>query len=126
MKYEKLLKICIMLLAFIIFPLWAASSDFKGVVYVDLNKNNQKDVGEKGMEGVSVSDVLIVVLTDGSGNYRLPGRQKTRFIQPADTETGDDFEWVGPIRDYAANEDVSFDGDSRIPLTWRMEGSLQK
>ena len=126
MKYKNLLRVCIMLLAFIIFPLWAASAGLKGVVNIDLNKNNQENVGEKGMEGVSVSDRLIVVLTDGSGNYRLPGKQKTRFIQLADTEAGDDFEWVGPIRDYAANEDVSFDGDSRIPLTWRMEGSLQK
>jgi len=38
-----------------------------------------------------------------------PSKNKiVRFIQLADTEAGDDFGWVGPIRDYAANEEVSF------------------
>ena len=31
-----------------------------------------------------------------------------RFLQLADTETGTDYGWIGPIRDYAANEEVSF------------------
>lgn len=151
MNYSRLLKAGITLLSFLLFPLLAASADFSGIVYVDLNKNDIKDPGEKGVKGVSVSDGLNVVLTDGNGEYRIPGTPKSRFIfitvpsgfrtvrrfyirtdgtasdynfgltpfplsnsnsvkfiQLADTEAGDDFGWVGPIRDYAANEGISF------------------
>jgi len=151
MNYDRLLKGCITLLLLLLFPFLSVSADFSGVVYVDLNKNRQKDVYEKGVKGVAVSDGLNVVLTDGVGNYQLPGttrsrfiyitvppgyrtvnrfyiktdgpasdynfglaafpltkNKKVRFIQLADTEASDDFGWIGPIRDYAANEEVSF------------------
>ena len=151
MNYYRLLKTGITLFSFLIFPLIAESADFSGVVYADLNKNNKKDPGEKGIKGVSVSDGLNVVLTDRDGEYRLPGTPKSRFIfitvpsgfrtfhgfyirtdgtasdfnfgltpfplsknnrvkfiQMADTEASDDFGWIGPVRDYAANEGISF------------------
>ncbi|TFH47535.1 MAG: hypothetical protein E4G92_05025, partial [Bacteroidia bacterium] len=151
MHYTRFFKGLITLFALLLFPILSASADFSGVVYVDLNKNKQKDANEKGVTGVAVSDGLNVVLTGKDGNYRLPGtpqsrfiyitvpagyrtvnrfyikinepssdynfgltafplsKNKTvRFIQLADTEAGDDFGWVGPIRDYAANEEVSF------------------
>ncbi|MBE0679277.1 MAG: PQQ-binding-like beta-propeller repeat protein [Bacteroidales bacterium] len=151
MDYSRLLKTGITLFSFLIFPVIAASADFSGAVYIDLNKNDRKDPGEKGVKGVPVSDGLHVVLTDMDGEYRLPGTPKSRFvfitapsgfrtvhrfyirtdgrasaynfgltsfplsknksvkfIQLADTEAGDDFGWVGPVRDYAANEGISF------------------
>lgn len=40
--------------------------------------------------------------------FPASGNKKVRFLQLADTETGSDFGWIGPIRDYAANEDISF------------------
>ena len=40
--------------------------------------------------------------------FPASGDKKVRFLQLADTETGSDFGWIGPIRDYAANEDISF------------------
>jgi outer membrane protein assembly factor BamB len=40
--------------------------------------------------------------------FPVSGNKKVRFIQLADTETGTDYGWTGPIRDYAANEEVSF------------------
>lgn len=40
--------------------------------------------------------------------FPASGNKKVRFLQLADTETGYDFGWIAPIRDYAANEDVSF------------------
>ena len=141
----------ITLFSLLVFPILPASADFSGAVYVDLNKNNKKDQGEKGVKGVSVSDGLNVVLTDSNGEYLLPGTPKSRFvfitvpsgfrtirsfyirtdgtasdynfglasyslskrssvkfIQLADTEASDDFGWVGPIRDYAVNEGISF------------------
>jgi outer membrane protein assembly factor BamB len=132
-------------------PFLSASAEYKGVVYHDLNGNNQRDATEKGISGVAVSDGLNVVLTDNKGTFRLPGinetrfiyitvpsgyrtsgrfylktegqdsgydfglvpfpasaNKKVRFIQLADSETGYDFGWTGPIKDYAANEEVSF------------------
>jgi outer membrane protein assembly factor BamB/predicted phosphodiesterase len=151
MQYDRLLKGSINLFLLLLFPLLSASADFSGVVYVDQNKNLQKDAGEKGVKDVAVSDGLNVVLTDGDGNYQLPGtpkshfiyitvpsgyrtvkrfyiktngpasdynfglapflpskNKKIRFIQLADTEASDDFGWIGPIRDFAANEEISF------------------
>ncbi len=40
--------------------------------------------------------------------FPASGKKNVRFLQLADTETGYDFGWTGPIRDYAANEEVSF------------------
>jgi len=151
MNNSRLLRQCIIFFSFLVFPLLHASAGFTGVVYVDLNKNGEKEVNERGVKGVSVSDGLNVVITDGDGEYLLPGSLKSRFIfitvpsgfrtlrsfyirtdgtasdynfgltsfqvaksnrvkfiQLADTEASDDFGWVGPIRDYSANEGISF------------------
>ncbi len=40
--------------------------------------------------------------------FPTSANKKVRFLQLADTETGSDFGWIGPIRDYAANEEASF------------------
>lgn len=40
--------------------------------------------------------------------FNASGNKTVRFLQLADTETGYDFGWIAPIRDYAANEEVSF------------------
>jgi outer membrane protein assembly factor BamB len=42
-----------------------------GVVYEDRNGNDQRDPGERGVKGVSVSDGVTSVQTDSSGQYRL-------------------------------------------------------
>jgi outer membrane protein assembly factor BamB/predicted phosphodiesterase len=44
----------------------------------------------------------------GLVTFPASANKKVRFLQLADTETGSDFGWIGPIRDYAANEDISF------------------
>src|SRR5688572_8691384 len=44
----------------------------KGYVYLDANKNGKKDGGEKGLQGVSVSNGQEVVGTDAKGMYSLP------------------------------------------------------
>lgn len=40
--------------------------------------------------------------------FPASANKTVRFLQLADTETGNDLGWIAPIRDYAANEDVSF------------------
>lgn len=40
--------------------------------------------------------------------FPASANKTVRFLQLADTETGNDFGWIAPIRDYAANEDISF------------------
>ncbi len=40
--------------------------------------------------------------------FPTSGKKNTRFIQLTDTETFEDNGWIQPIREYAANEDVSF------------------
>ncbi|NLD64790.1 MAG: PQQ-binding-like beta-propeller repeat protein [Bacteroidales bacterium] len=40
--------------------------------------------------------------------FRTSENKTVRHLQLTDTETGTDYGWIGPIRDYSANEDISF------------------
>ncbi len=40
--------------------------------------------------------------------FPVSGKKQTRFIQITDTETYEDYGWIHPVREYAANEEVSF------------------
>lgn len=62
-----------------------AAAPAKGVVYLDANKNGQRDDGEKGLPGVGVSNGVTVVQTDESGAWALPYDDETVFfvIKPA-------------------------------------------
>lgn len=55
--------------------LWSApimaQQQFKGQVYLDLNKNLSLDAGEKGISDVAISNGKDVVLTDKKGNWTL-------------------------------------------------------
>jgi len=42
----------------------------KGTVFYDTNRNLKPDPGEKGIEGILVSNQLEVVKTDRNGRYR--------------------------------------------------------
>ncbi len=42
-----------------------------GLVYEDRNGNDQRDAGERGVPGVSVTDGVTTVETDSAGRYRL-------------------------------------------------------
>lgn len=56
------------------------SAQYTGKVYVDTNHNGRYDKGETLMKGISVSDGLNVVQTDGKGQFTLPGHEKARFV----------------------------------------------
>lgn len=43
-----------------------------GVVFADANGNGVRDPGERGIAGVAISNQQDVVVTDGTGAYRLP------------------------------------------------------
>lgn len=49
-----------------------SSSEAKGYVFIDLNRNSKMDSDEQGLEGVSVSNGREVVFTDTDGFYILP------------------------------------------------------
>ena len=54
-------------------PLLLSAEEFaKGVVFEDLNGNEVRDVGEKGISGIGVSDGSNIVETDAKGHWRLP------------------------------------------------------
>ncbi len=53
---------------------------FQGLVFHDANNNGLKDKGERGIEGIRVSDGLNVTKTDKKGTFSLPGWEKIRFI----------------------------------------------
>ncbi len=57
-----------------------ANAQYHGRVFIDDNRNQAYDQGEKLLEGIKVSDGKNVVLTDENGNYSLPGFKQTRFI----------------------------------------------
>jgi outer membrane protein assembly factor BamB len=52
----------------------------RGVVYLDENGNGKKEVGERGISGIAVSDGRDVVLTNDSGAYFLPNIEKKAFF----------------------------------------------
>ena len=112
-----------------------AHAAYQGHVYVDSNRNGIYDKGEKVLKGIRVSDGLNVVKTNAEGVYTLQyyrringtgqtydfglqpwkGRIKPngshRFIHISDTEifnTENQEDWANNIRDYAANENISF------------------
>lgn len=58
----------------------SASADYSGLVFADRNSNGVRDHGEYGVPGVTVSDGLHAVKTDGEGKYTLPGHPRERFI----------------------------------------------
>lgn len=49
-----------------------SQSPATGFVYEDINQNQKKDKGEKGLENVAVSNGVEVVLTDKKGKYEIP------------------------------------------------------
>ncbi len=53
----------------------------KGIVFLDANNNGRYDQGEKGIEGVKVSNEVDVVKTDPDGRYEIPlPSERTLFI----------------------------------------------
>lgn len=58
----------------------------KGIVFEDLNQNGTKERREKGIAGVSVTNGVQVVQTDGNGRYELPvgNDQIIAVIKPGD------------------------------------------
>lgn len=51
-----------------------------GVVFSDTNGNGTQDVGEPGIAGVGVSDMIDLVLTDANGSYTLPNTGNTATL----------------------------------------------
>ncbi|HET8946152.1 MAG TPA: metallophosphoesterase [Candidatus Polarisedimenticolia bacterium] len=55
-------------------------AEIRGLVFEDTNRNARRDTGEKGIEGVAVSDQRSVVRTDKEGRYALPAAPGARPI----------------------------------------------
>jgi len=70
-KKDLTLLIFIYLAVAIYSQLQAQGSQAKGVVYLDANENGIYDIGEKGIEGVKVSNGVDVVRTNEQGQYRI-------------------------------------------------------
>ena len=65
----------------IIRPVYSQNSQVKGTVYLDANKNGLCDPGEKGIEGVKVSNGVDVVKTNAQGQYAIMlSSESTLFI----------------------------------------------
>ena len=52
-------------------PITPQGAEVAGAVFVDANGNGVRDAGERGVAGVAVSNQDAVVVTDGSGMYRM-------------------------------------------------------
>jgi len=67
-----------------------------GTVFVDTNRNGTQNAGERGLEGVKVSNGVDVVLTDTEGRYALPKRDDMAVfvIQPAGYQVPHNDNWV--------------------------------
>lgn len=66
----------------------SSSAVISGTVFEDLNGDGRLQEGERGIQGVKVSNGLAVVLTDASGVYQLPTRSDMNLtvIQPTGWE----------------------------------------
>jgi hypothetical protein len=58
----------------------AAPAGISGLVFEDTNRNGTRDPGEKGLEGIVVSDQRGVVRTDKEGRYSLPPATSARPV----------------------------------------------
>ena len=70
--------VCLVLLGPLVLPAAASAEDLPrytdtatGVVFDDLDEDDQRDAGEPGVPGVSVSNGREVVRTDAEGRYSL-------------------------------------------------------
>jgi len=64
----------------IIPPISKDISQVKGIVFEDHNANGIKDIEEKGLSDILVSNGLTVTITDETGNYLLPREGDFIFI----------------------------------------------
>ncbi len=65
------LTLSLFLVVAIFSPLHAQDNQAKGTVYLDVNENGILDTGEKGIEGVKVSNGVDVVKTNTQGQYEI-------------------------------------------------------
>ena len=63
--------IFLFLVVAIFIPMHAQGNQAKGMVYLDANENGLHDPGEKGIEGVKVSNGVDVVKTNSQGHYEI-------------------------------------------------------
>ncbi len=65
-----------------------------GIVYHDVNRNQQRDPGEPGIPKVGVSNGLEIVETDAKGAWRLPASEDVIFfvLKPSG--------WMTPLNDH--------------------------
>ncbi|MBX2841455.1 MAG: calcineurin-like phosphoesterase C-terminal domain-containing protein [Flammeovirgaceae bacterium] len=79
------LLISLFLAVSILEPLQAQENKAKGTVYLDSNENGLFDLGEKGIEGVKVSNGVDVVKTNAQGQYEieLPNESILFISKPA-------------------------------------------
>lgn len=78
--------VLVLLLSIFAAPAWAqAGACGSGVVFADSNANGQRDHGERGLQGIKVSDGVRIVATAHDGRYALPAVDgRTVFvIKPA-------------------------------------------
>lgn len=76
----------VLLLSIFVAPAWAqAGVCSSGTVFADSNANGQRDRGERGLQGIKVSDGVRIVATAHDGSYTLPAVDgRTVFaIKPA-------------------------------------------
>src|SRR5436190_16771936 len=73
-------------LAFVIVsPAVAQRATVGGTVFVDANGNGRRDVNERGMAGVAVSNQDTIVTTDASGSFHIPrGSSRIVFVAVPD------------------------------------------
>ncbi|MBQ0024912.1 MAG: PQQ-binding-like beta-propeller repeat protein [Bacteroidales bacterium] len=81
MKYNTLFLAASLLMLFAGQSLSAqVSNSFDGTVFNDRNGNGILDKGERGVQGVAVSDGFTVTLTDKEGHYSISPNPRARFI----------------------------------------------
>ena len=91
----------LLLSAALVFPA-NAQQTAQGVVFHDKNQNRERDLGEAGVEGISVSNGRMVVQTGSDGRYELPVRagdavfvtQPTGYTVPVDEQNRPQFYYL--------------------------------
>lgn len=75
-RWIKIILVILSLVFLVSLTAGAQEVTVRGIVFEDTNRNLQLDLGEKGVEGVCVSNGREVVQTDKEGHYLLPAYQE--------------------------------------------------
>ena len=113
MKNTNIFKIT--LIAIVYFTSYMSfSQEYKGSAFLDANGNGTKDVNEKGLESILISDGLHFTKTDKNGNFEIKGFDKFHFIMAHIPATFQTTKYYYSIDENVSSYDFAFTPKKKV------------